>query len=1274
MGAGEAAGDQWGIAIQNGDLISYNSDGTSTDEWNMGPFDDSLAGRHHIAVSDDGTKRRFFVDGNMRGMYTNKVSNTMKPVSLRIGAIGGNYTVLPPSAPATITPVASNMTTSNASNSLQNTTASFLETSLFLTNVSGGVNNTQASDTEIISATTPPPPINPPAPQLATAGCGFKGSIAGVRVWSRALNFAEIQRLMHSTATNIADGLLGEWRLDEGDKVPISTVAQDRSLQQVQGTFIGASAPQWESPVPSPSPPPPSVTPAAEFASNTSASNTSSSFLDLSAEPSLPFLDIVKYKCKCSKGYTGWDCSKHVCNFHGMVTTPDEGSSDMGCMCFPGYSGSNCAAAENSTCLNGGQMSGGTCHCPSDYAGERCQHHICNGYGNVTGDKHDRCKCAAGRAGKDCSICITKTAPLAPGKTLADRANIVYVGSDLAGCSKHFCNYHGVPNGGVCKCDDNYEGVDCLKHRCNGNGRVVNGRCSCNTDWSGERCSQHVCNKHGVLRNGACRCETGWKGAHCRTPVCSGHGRMINVTDPLDGTNTSKCECEEPFSGPECKEHACNNKGVWLEASGGRCLCEDEYMGDRCDAHVCSHHGSFLNGRCACDFGWIGSDCADADMSPERLALEQSNPVSKRVCSCRMVVNHPQFKVGFGFVDGLVSPTSRSKWDSFIKGVGFVSTPIEVKTQNGPIEAGEESEKEAEADAAIPPTCVLNFQGEPSQTVIASDLADLLGVDAARVAVVKAEMSGSKMKASIAVAEVRGEPPVSELKTKMAEMFANGKLVVAGQSVQGFETPPPPQNLAGIHSLHTELSARMNKVQHKHLPDLHRRLDVVATGQSSLADAGTTEQDQIMALQSQISSLEKSLGLPSSSPSSMGGMSAEMLAAMNAFGADGTMKPGFKFDASGMIGPDGKPLGPGFGPDGKPLPGFGPDGKPLPGLGPDGKPLLGPDGKPMKGPDGKPLAAAFNNGKAVNKVKPHPTAGSSGVVTRMREVIAGRVSVGDGSMMFGGNSISASKSKRVKRVAVVVEVPYQWALLHRMDFISALRKDIGAALKINKERAAIASSFTQQGTGVAIAFSITGFSRTVRTSDFALLPALSKMAGVSASLTVTRTQDKEVALLPRDQYLEADTLQFSGFTQLGVGADPVAMKVLSVPMPGAGQDAHVVPHGLRSLSQVQWMDVHVMSKSGRLILDVASPSAVCNCSQDREVLYHWWMDNHNINVLQTNNEPGSAIDGATVKITILHTRPECCKQCKAGKPCGDSCISKDMTCSKPEGVGCACAA
>jgi hypothetical protein len=30
----------------------------------------------------------------------------------------------------------------------------------------------------------------------------------------------------------------------------------------------------------------------------------------------------------------------------------------------------------------------------------------------------------------------------------------------------------------------------------------------------------------------------------------------------------------------------------------------------------------------------------------------------------------------------------------------------------------------------------------------------------------------------------------------------------------------------------------------------------------------------------------------------------------------------------------------------------------------------------------------------------------------------------------------------------------------------------------------------------------------------------------------------------------------------------------------------------------------------------------------------------------------------------------CCKRCKAGKPCGDTCIAKTANCGKPKGCAC----
>ncbi|WP_417447832.1 hypothetical protein [Idiomarina abyssalis] len=45
-------------------------------------------------------------------------------------------------------------------------------------------------------------------------------------------------------------------------------------------------------------------------------------------------------------------------------------------------------------------------------------------------------------------------------------------------------------------------------------------------------------------------------------------------------------------------------------------------------------------------------------------------------------------------------------------------------------------------------------------------------------------------------------------------------------------------------------------------------------------------------------------------------------------------------------------------------------------------------------------------------------------------------------------------------------------------------------------------------------------------------------------------------------------------------------------------------------------------------------------------------------------------DGGATVDTLLSEAKKCCKVCKKGKACGDSCIAKSKTCTK--GPGCAC--
>ena len=38
--------------------------------------------------------------------------------------------------------------------------------------------------------------------------------------------------------------------------------------------------------------------------------------------------------------------------------------------------------------------------------------------------------------------------------------------------------------------------------------------------------------------------------------------------------------------------------------------------------------------------------------------------------------------------------------------------------------------------------------------------------------------------------------------------------------------------------------------------------------------------------------------------------------------------------------------------------------------------------------------------------------------------------------------------------------------------------------------------------------------------------------------------------------------------------------------------------------------------------------------------------------------------------TTTEPTTSCCRVCRTGKPCGDSCISRDKQCSKPRGCAC----
>ena len=51
---------------------------------------------------------------------------------------------------------------------------------------------------------------------------------------------------------------------------------------------------------------------------------------------------------------------------------------------------------------------------------------------------------------------------------------------------------------------------------------------------------------------------------------------------------------------------------------------------------------------------------------------------------------------------------------------------------------------------------------------------------------------------------------------------------------------------------------------------------------------------------------------------------------------------------------------------------------------------------------------------------------------------------------------------------------------------------------------------------------------------------------------------------------------------------------------------------------------------------------------------------------------GGALTGCETAARSDNPKKECCRYCSKGKPCGDPCINRQLTCHK--GTGCACEA
>ncbi|XP_034560964.1 tenascin-like [Notolabrus celidotus] len=328
----------------------------------------------------------------------------------------------------------------------------------------------------------------------------------------------------------------------------------------------------------------------------------------------------VDGKCVCFPGYSGTDCSESNC----PGNCNNKGKCVNGqCVCDPGFTGPDCLQGGcPDNCSNKGRCVNGKCVCDSGFTGPSCSDESCPGKCNNKGRcVNGRCVCNPGFTGPDCSKrgCpdnCNNRGRCVNGRCVCESG---YSGTD---CSKSACpgncNNKGRCVDGECVCDEGFGGPDCSEiiclNDCYDRGRCVNGQCMCDAGFTGEDCSETACpgncNNKGRCVNGQCVCDSGFTGKDCSERACPGNcnnkGRCVN----------GQCVCDSGFTGKDCSERACpgncNNKGRCVN---GQCVCDSGFTGKDCSERACpgncNNKGRCLNGQCVCDAGFTGEDCSE---------------------------------------------------------------------------------------------------------------------------------------------------------------------------------------------------------------------------------------------------------------------------------------------------------------------------------------------------------------------------------------------------------------------------------------------------------------------------------------------------------------------------------------------------------------------------------------------------------------------------------------------------------------------------------------
>lgn len=351
---------------------------------------------------------------------------------------------------------------------------------------------------------------------------------------------------------------------------------------------------------------------------------------------------VNSYTCNCPQGFSGPtcdindnDCTASSCMNGGTCI---DGINNYTCICPSGYEGLNCQIrideCDSNPCLNGATCQqamftplmgnqyssrkqimalgqGYSCHCPTGYAGSRCEAIVdwCKSKPCMNGatcrqvDHTFSCSCAPGWTGKLCDVEMVSCRDAAIRKGVSVERL----------CNNGTCENMG--NSHRCLCQDGFSGSYCQDE--------IN-ECHTAPCLNGATCIDQV-------GNYLCKCQPGFQGPNCEINIddcernpCQNGGKCH------DQVNGFQCSCPPGTLGiicdinlDDCKPDSCHNGGNCTDrVNGFECKCPAGFVGPRCEGDVnecltapCNDHGTLdcvqliNNYHCNCRPGFMGRHC-----------------------------------------------------------------------------------------------------------------------------------------------------------------------------------------------------------------------------------------------------------------------------------------------------------------------------------------------------------------------------------------------------------------------------------------------------------------------------------------------------------------------------------------------------------------------------------------------------------------------------------------------------------------------------------------